>query len=109
MTPEQIREVVKITLDELKQRELIKDEYNYTLKDTERKLKSFFNNRDKGTNIGYALRQLSDDPYIDVILCQYRDGMTLERIAEALDKDVSTIKRNKKRLILAINNIMEEL
>ena len=108
MTPEQIREIVKITLDELTQRKLIKNNYQNILRIVEKNLKDFFNNKGNTRKIGYILRQLSDDQYIDVIYYHYRDHRTLEYIAEALEKDVSTIKRNKRRLITAIYNMLEE-
>lgn len=38
----------------------------------------------------------------DIIFLQYRDAKTLEWIAEYFNVDVSTIKRNKKRLIYKI-------
>lgn len=107
MSPEQIREIVKITLDELERRKLIKDEYPVILKVVERKLYDFFNNRGDGNGISYALNTLSDDSYIDIIFLQYRDGKTLEWIAEAMTVDVSTIKRNKKRLINKIHELLE--
>lgn len=106
MTPDQVREIVRITLDELTARKLIKDDYQTILRNVEGKLKAFFNN--KNDSIGYALRTLMDDEYIDVILLQYRDGKTLEWIADFMEVDVSTIKRNKKRLIYRINELLEE-
>lgn len=103
MTPEQIREVVKITLDELTQRKLLelnKINYSYILETVENEINNFL----KGykTQIPYILNHLSDDPYIDIIFLQYRDCKTLEWIAEYMGVDVSTIKRNKKRLIMII-------
>lgn len=110
MTPEEVKEVVSITLDELIARKLINTEkYQYILQAMDKKLYTFFNNKCDSANIRYALRQLSDDPYIDVIYLQYRDRITLERIAEHMDKDISTVKRNKKRLIIQIYNLLESL
>lgn len=110
MTPEQVREVVKMTLDELSNRKLIKDDYQTILKAVERQLHNFFNNETcKAVGVTYALKQLSDDPYIDIIYLHYRDGRTLEWIAEYYDKEVSTIKRNKKRLIYKIYELLEEV
>ena len=108
MTPEQIREVVKITLDELTNRKLIKDDYQSVQRVVEKKLRDYFNNRGEGNGITYALRILSDDPYIDLIYLHYRDEATLEFIAEVMEKEVSTIKRNKKRLIYKIYDLLEE-
>ena len=107
MTPEQIREVVKITVDELTQRKLIKDDYQTILGVVEGKLTQFFNNRGDSNGVTYALNQLSDDTYIDVIFFQYRDGKTLEWIAEYMDKEVRTILRNKKRLITKIYELLD--
>ena len=107
MTPEQIREIVKITLDELTQRKLIKDDYPVILKVVEHKLMSFFNDTGDATGVSHALNQLSDDPYIDIIFLHYRDEATLEWIAEAMDREVSTIKRNKKRLVKRIYELLE--
>ena len=106
MTPEQIREIVKLTLDELTQRKLIKDEYPVILGVVEDKLRDFFNHKGSG-RVGGVLMSLSDDPYIDIIFLQYRDGKTLEWIAEYLDKHEVTIKRNKKRLINKIYELLE--
>lgn len=109
MTPEQVREVVKITLDELTQRRYIKVDYQTVLKAVESKLIDFFNNKTNCNDISYILRQLLDDKYIDVILLHYRDGKTLEYIAEAMSVHVSTIKRNKQRLIIKVYNMLEEV
>ena len=108
MTHEEIREIVKITIEELTQSRMInKDSYPVMLSEAEKRIKEFFNNRGDGNGISYALNMLSDDPYIDIIFLQYRDRKTLEWIAEALDKDVRTIKRNKKRLICKIYELLE--
>ena len=107
MTPEQIREVVKMTIDELTQRKLIKDEYPVILKVVENKLQDFFNSKGDRTGIGLVLNTLSDDPYIDIIFLQYRDGKTLEWIAEYMEVEVRTILRNKKRLIIKIYELLE--
>ena len=107
MTPEQIREIVKITIEELTDKKLLKsDNYTVILKKVELALDHFFNNVGNAKKVGYALNQLSDDPYIDIIFLQYRDYKTLEWIAEYYDKDISTIKRNKKRLILSIYELL---
>ena len=102
MKPEEIAEVVKLTVNELVKKQLIKsDPYPEILHSVNKRLKRYFDGaEDKG--IKNALRQISDDEYIDVIYLHYRDYLTLERVAELLEKEVSTIKRNKKRLVKAI-------
>lgn len=108
MDQRQIREIVKITLDEMEKRHMLKDPYTDVLRVVERKLKAYFNNRGDGNGISYALYQLSDDPYIEILYLQYRDGKTLEWIAEYYNKEVRTILRNKKRLINSIYELTEE-
>lgn len=107
MTPAEVREIVRLTIDELSQRKLLKeDSYEFICGFVGDRLASFFHGC--GSNkIGHVLRQLSDDPYIDIIYLQYRDNVTLEKIAEYLERDESTIKRNKKRLIKKIYELLE--
>lgn len=108
MTPEQVREIVKITIDELTKAKLLRtDSYQAVLKIIEPKLSKFFNGNGDNNGISAILTQLYDDPYIDIIFLQYRDGKTLEWIAEYFKVDVSTIKRNKKRLIYKIYELLE--
>ena len=106
MKPEQIREIVKITIDELiKNRFINTENYQYILKIVDKRLYKHFQKKDE--KIESVLKALADDPYIDVIYFQYKQRKTIEWIAEIMDKDVSTIKRNKKRLITEIYKNME--
>lgn len=109
MNEGQIREVVKVTLDELIQRKLIDIKPYTVIKQlVENKLTEFFDNKGDGNGISTALHLFSDDPYIEIIYLQYRDKKTLEWIAEAMDRDISTIKRNKKRIITEMYKTLEE-
>lgn len=110
MTPEQIREIVRMTVEELTQRKLLeinKINYSAMLQVVDKYLYGFFSSRSSKGGVGHILNRLSDDPYIDIIFLQYRDAKTLEWIAEYLGVDVSTIKRNKKRLITKIYELLE--
>lgn len=108
MTQDQVREVVKITIDELTKRKLLNlENYQTTLRAVEVNLFQYFDNKGEGTNVSYALHTLSDDPYIDIIYLAYRDRKTIEWIAEYYGVDISTIKRNKKRLINKIYKLLE--
>jgi RNA polymerase sigma factor (sigma-70 family) len=49
--------------------------------------------------IDTALQKISDDPYFIIIRMKYFENRTREEIAEELEVDVSTITRNKNRLI----------
>lgn len=110
MNSAEIREIVKITLDELMKRKLVKiEDYKAILKRVEPKIEGFFGGKKSDETIAMAiiLNALSDDFYIDIIYLSYRDHKTLEWIAEYYDVEISTIKRNKKRLIYKINELLE--
>lgn len=111
MDLEQIKLIISMVIDELTSRNLIKaDDYQKSaVKDTEKKLYQFFNNHGDGYGINHALNILSDDPYMFIIFMKYKENKTLEYIAEYSNKDVSTIKRNKKRLILSIYQILNDI
>ncbi len=53
-----------------------------------------------------ALASIKKDPYYQVIILKYFKSNTLEEIASKLEKDISTIGRNKARLI---NNLKIKL
>ena len=108
MDQSQIREIVRMTIDELDQRNMLKDPYQSILRVVDERLNRYFNGSDDA-GISSALRQLSDDPYIDLIYLQYRDKRTIEAIADYYEKDTSTIKRNKKRLIKSIYEIIRDV
>lgn len=53
-----------------------------------------------------ALNKVKDDKYFEIINLKYFQGLKEEDIAVKLEKDVSTINRNKKKLINAIKVIL---
>lgn len=107
MKQEQIIEIIKLTLDELDNRHMLVDPYKNILRVVDRRLYKYFDGA-KDSGITRALRELSDDLYIDIVYLQYRDAFTIESIADYYNKDVSTIKRNKKRLIKSIYEIIRD-
>ena len=102
MNTEQIREIVRITIEELVDTKAFKiNSYDYVLDFVSTRLNKYFNDTDD-TKLSKALKMLSDDYYIDIIYLQYRDDKTVEWVAEYFNKDTRTILRNKKRLIYRI-------
>ena len=49
-----------------------------------------------------AVKSVEDDYYSDVIKLRYFNRMTDENVAEKLNCDVSTVRRNRKRLLKRI-------
>lgn len=94
----EVQIIVMQTIKELRRQGLLKDDYSVMLKEIEPEIRLFFSKR-QNEGIERFLYDYSEDPYIDIIYLHYRDNVTIERIAEVMDKDISTIKRNKKRLI----------
>lgn len=103
MNKQEIQNIVTMTIYELKRQGMLKDEYTVILKDVEPVIKEYFQKKNN-KEVECFLIEYSDDPYIDIIYLHYRDNITIERIAECMGKDTSTIKRNKKRLVKAIYN-----
>lgn len=103
---EEIQNIITMTINELRRQGMLKDDYTVILRETEPVLKEYFKKKNNKA-IEYFLIEYSDDPYIDIIYLHYRDSITIERIAECLYKDTSTIKRNKKRLIKAIHSRLD--
>lgn len=103
---EEVQNIILMIIGELKRQGMLKDTYSVILKDLEPVIKKFFHTK-KNKQIERFLREYSDDPYIDIIYLHYRDAITIDQIAGILQKDVSTIKRNKKRLIMQLYDFME--
>lgn len=56
--------------------------------------------------IELALQVIKEDPYYDVIVMYYIEGKTREDIADAFNTSVTTISRNKTRLISRITPVL---
>lgn len=105
MRVDEIREIVKLTINELLNGDT-DDTYQKAKIIVEYELKTFFNS-DSNNDIGKILNHLMTDDYIDIIFLYYRDGKTLEYIADYYNKDTTTIIRNRKRLIMEIYELMQ--
>ncbi|OXS26390.1 MAG: hypothetical protein BI182_08310 [Acetobacterium sp. MES1] len=72
------------------------DAYELSLERTKRSVKL----------IDDALGKLNDDPYYEIIPAKYFEIKTHEQIAEMFGKDISTITRNKSRLVNELKIIL---
>lgn len=104
-----IHETVDYTIAKLKLSGLMKDNRQTAFQKTEQILKNYNELKksysEDGTAkkfvdiIDNALKELLDDMYYDIIPMMYFENQTREAIAEYFDTTVTTISRNKRRLI----------
>ena len=101
-----MKAVVRATIKELKKSGMLRDPDDLILEDMSERLRRFFRG-DTDIELGKALQEISGDYYFEIIPLHYKNGMTIDAIADYMRADRSTIIRNKKRLVLGIYRIME--
>jgi DNA-directed RNA polymerase specialized sigma subunit len=109
-----INDTVNSTVLKLKMAGLMKDDRKTAYEKTEELLRNYnaFKDSDQPytiklvKKINAALFTIKDDIYYDIIPMYYFDGETREMIAEYYDTTVTTISRNKTRLINKIKPIL---
>lgn len=104
-----IERTVDRTIVKLKLSGLMKDNRQTAFQKTEEILRNYNQLKKSYSEDGTAkkfvdivdngLKELESDQYYDVIPMIYFDGLTREEIAECFDTTVTTISRNKTRLI----------
>lgn len=111
MTEKQIQKIIDDTVDatirKLKDAGLLKDSNDVAYQEITARLRQYFKDGETDTEVTEALNRLSDDPYSKAIFLYFRYGYTLEGIADSLGVDVSTVTRNKRRISLALYEILE--
>lgn len=103
MDETEVKKIVRQTIKELMKQELLKDAIGIAYKEISDRLQRFYAPyavEDK--ELSEAIDQLKGDKYRHILWMFYRDGYTVEEIAEKLDVDVRTISRNKKRLCIEL-------
>lgn len=109
-----INDTVNSTVLKLKMAGLMKDDHKTAYEKTEELLRNYntFRNSDQPytiklvKKINDALDMITDDMYHDVIVMYYFEKKTREEIAEQYDTTVTTISRNKTRLINKLKPIL---
>lgn len=99
MTESEVKQVVKETINELRKQGLLKDA-RYT--EAAEMLTRFYADGETDLVIRSALKTISSDQYFKLIPLAYDYGYTNNQLAEVFGVDVTTVKRNKKRLCLQI-------
>lgn len=109
-----IAETVNTTVLKLKLAGLMKDNRKSAFQKTEEILRNYngFTLSDQPQTkkllhrLNDALSTIRDDPYYDLIKLIYFDGESREYAAEYFDTSVTTISRNKTRLINKLKSIL---
>lgn len=109
MEESKIEEIVNLTVSKIKLAGLMKDNRQTAFEKTEQILRNYNQFKKAYSEDGTvkkfvdivdgALKQLSDDLYYDIIPMMYFENRSRESIAEYFDTTVTTISRNKKRLV----------
>lgn len=103
MKKEEIKEIVRETIEELTaQGRLVDDDMSYRY--MSKKLFEYFKTGMKDENITKSLQEIDSDRWSVIIGLYYRDCLNVNEVAECMYCDVSTIVRNKKRLVMTIFN-----
>lgn len=102
-----IKQIIKQTIAEMKRQELLLDTERVVYTEISDRLHSYYEtDMDSDKELRNALNSIRNDKYYDIIPAFYRDGSTVEQIAEIMDVDSRTISRNKKRLCLEIYTLL---
>ena len=107
MDKQEVKEIIEMTVKELKNQHMLKETSDAIYIDVSERLTKYYRSGESDPLIKAALEEFKDDMYIDILYLYYRDNMTIERIAEELTVDISTVTRNKKRLCLSLYNLLE--
>lgn len=115
-TEELIKQTVDYTIVRLKLSDLMKDNSQNAFQKTEQILRNYEelkrSHSEDGTAdkfvhiINDALKSIEDDNYYDVIPMIYFEGRSREEVAEFFDVTVTTISRNKTRLINKLKTLI---
>lgn len=107
MDKQEVKEIIEMTIKELKKEHMLKETMDAIYVDVSERLTKYYRNGETDLKIKLALEEFKDDLYIEILYLYYRDNMTIERIAEELGVDISTVTRNKKRLCISLYNLLE--
>lgn len=106
MTEEEIRRIVTMTVKAMKREGMLRNANDVMYGEMARRLHGHFN-EEYSEKVAKALNEIKTDMYYSIIPLYYGKRMTHEDIAEAMNVEVSTITRNKKRLCIELYKLMD--
>ena len=98
--------VVEKTVAGLKKAGALKDMDDVKYADISYMLTDYYQNGQAVPKITRALNTIISDPYFSIIPLYYGAGVKIDEVARRMNKDTSTIVRNKKRLCLQIYTLL---
>lgn len=106
MNEEKIKEIVALTLEELINEKLINRDNDMCYKFMSKKLFKYFADGVVDNQMEHGLNALEEDPWYKILILYYEDRKTTENVAEELGCAITTIVRNKKRLVLRLYDLV---
>lgn len=94
--------VVDKTVKALKKNDVLKNGDDVKYADISYMLIDYYQNGQNVPKIESALDMIKADDYFEIIPMYYGDRLSIGEVAKRLNKDTSTIVRNKKRLCLQV-------
>lgn len=107
MTENELKKIMRDFVVELKRGHMLRNESDAIYNDVSERLYKYYRDGERDQNIKNILKDMDGDIYINIIPLYYKNTYTIEKIAEMLDVDVSTVVRNKKRICLSIYTMLE--
>lgn len=104
---ELIKTTIQETIAELKRQGLLKNVSDQAYKDAQDVIRVYYAEGKRDERMAAVMRKIQKDKYFKIIPMHFGYHYTLEEIAEALDVEVSTVSRNKKRICMRIYNLLE--
>lgn len=107
MTEQEIKKLMRDFVVELKRGHMLRNESDAIYNDVSNKLYKYYREGERDKAIKNALDDMHGDIYINIIPLFYKNHYTIEKIAEMMDVDISTVSRNKKRICVSIYAMLE--
>ncbi len=106
MDKEAVKEIVRETVSEMMSQNLVKYDEDIAYRIMGKQLFAYFENEEADKKIKAALQEIDGEDYACIIRMCYKEKKTFLEIAEELECDISTVTRNKKKLVLKVYDMI---